>query len=89
MMITTTSGTHLNTSYEDVQNQGIYPKDSQNTFGGKKIVQILAQRIWFYVVKWLYFGGTTNHKQPENKTDFETQVLWKYSSEKGHFQSCI
>lgn len=31
MMITTTSGIH---SYEDVQNQGIYPKDSLNTFGG-------------------------------------------------------
>lgn len=44
MMITTTSGIH---SYEDVQNQGIYPKDSLNTFGGggNKIVQILAQII--------------------------------------------
>lgn len=87
MMITKTSGTHLNTSYEDVQNQGIYPKDSLNTFGGKKIVQILAQRI--YVVKWLYSGGTMKQKQPEKKLCFKLRCSENNSSGKGHFQPCI
>lgn len=71
-MITKASGTHLNISYEDVQDT--YPKDCLNTFGEKKPVQILAQRIWFCVVKWLYFGETAKWKQLEKKTIFETQV---------------
>lgn len=36
VIIAKASGTHLNTSYEDVQNQGTYPKDCLNTYGGKK-----------------------------------------------------
>lgn len=73
MMIIKASGTHLQTSYEDVQKQGMYPKDCLNTSRGKKI----AQRIGFFVAKWLDFGGTTKQKQLENKTAFETQVLRK------------
>lgn len=70
---------------------GYIPQRLSKHFWEKKIkiVQILAQRIRFYVVKWLYFGQTTKWKQPENKTAFETQVLWKYISEKGRFRPCI
>lgn len=68
----------------------MYPKDCLNTSREKKIVQIFTQKIWFYVAKWLDFGGTTKQKQLENKTAFETQVLQKYSSEKEwHFQTYI
>lgn len=71
---------------------GYTPQGLSKSFWGKRqwnnppqnphIVQRLAERIWFYVVKWLCFGGTTKQKQPEDKTAFETQWLSKHSSEK-------
>lgn len=77
MMLIKASGTHLNTRYEDVQNQDIHHKDCLNPFGEKKIiiVQRFAEESDFTWSNGFVLGETTKQKQPENKTTFKTQWL--------------
>lgn len=61
---------------------------SKHFWGKKKLCKYLLKESDSMRSNGFIFAEQQNKNKLENKTAFGTQVLWKYSSEKGHFQPC-
>lgn len=76
MMLIKASGTHLNTHYEDVQNQDIHHKDCLNAFGKKKkkLCKDLLKESDFTWSNGFVFGETTKQKKPRKQNYLQNSV---------------
>lgn len=92
-MLIKVSGTHLNTCYEDVQNQDIHHKDCPNPFGKKKILcKDLLKESDFMWSNGFVLGEQQNKNNQKTKLPLKrngSESTVQKNKEKGCFQLYI